>query len=56
MTQDQILGLVRHILTTSGGAAVAGGVATQDQMVAIVGGIVALAGAAWSYYAKRKAA
>lgn len=54
MTKEQILGLIRHILTTLGGSGIALGSATQDEITAIVGGVVALVGVVWSYLAPEK--
>lgn len=54
MSHDQILGIVRHVLTTVGGMVVAKGIVDEGTMTAIVGGAVALVGVIWSVVAKRK--
>lgn len=54
MLKEQVLGILRHILTSAGGAAVASGVVTQDQATSIIGGVVALVGVAWSIYSNRR--
>lgn len=55
MNQDQVLGLVRHLLTTLAGMAVAKGYADDSTATTIVGGAVALVGVVWSLVAKKKA-
>lgn len=55
MNKDQILGILRHLLTYAGGTLVTSGLGTQDQATAIVGGVVALAGIVWSVLQKKKA-
>jgi hypothetical protein len=52
---QEILGVARHVLTTAGGGLVANGYVTNDEMSAIVGGVLALAGVAWSIYQKHQA-
>lgn len=54
MNKEKILGLIRHILTTVGGSGLFAGYASQDEVTAIVGGVVALAGAIWSWLAPEK--
>jgi len=53
MTQDQILGIARHVLTTFGGILVSKGFIDESSMVALVGAVSTIAGIAWSLYAKR---
>ncbi len=48
-----LLGLFRHALTVAGGAAVSGGMLTQDDLTAAVGAIVTLAGLALSVFKNR---
>ena len=45
-------GYVRHALTTVGGAMVAKGAISNDNEIAIIGGILALLATAWSHFAK----
>jgi len=52
--KQEILGIVRHILTTFGGIVVANGHATQDEVSAIIGGVIAAVGIAWSLLDKKK--
>ena len=53
MNRAQLLGLVRHLLTAAGGGLSANGLASQDEVQQIIGGLVALAGVIWSYLEKR---
>lgn len=46
------LGFVRHALTAAGGSLAAGGYIGNDELTAIVGGLVAAAGLAWSVVEK----
>jgi hypothetical protein len=48
MNQDDVLGVVRHVLTTLGGALVADGVLSSSQLQDGVGAVVVIAGIAWS--------
>ena len=50
--KQSFLGFVRHALTTAGGAAVAGGVATDQELGIIVGGLVTAIGIVWSFVEK----
>ncbi len=47
-----LAGLVRHALTTLGGALVAGGYMQGSEVPALVGGGMVLAGALWSWWQK----
>lgn len=50
--KQSFLGFLRHVLTTAGGSAVAAGWIGDSDLVAVVGGIVVLAGVAWSFAEK----
>lgn len=54
--KDTVMGIIRHILTSVGGAVVATGYVGQDDYTAIVGGVVALIGVVWSVLDKKKTA
>lgn len=54
MTWDDIQGLVRHALTSAGGALVAQGYLGSDDLNTAVGALVALIGVAWSIWNKRQ--
>lgn len=51
--REEILGVIRHILTASGGALVTAGYATTDEMQLASGGVVAIVGIIWSVWSKR---
>ena len=50
-TQDRILGIVRHLLTTFGGVLVSKGTIDAGQLEIVAGGIIAIAGVVWSVMA-----
>jgi hypothetical protein len=54
MDQTEILGIVRHVLTTAGGALVANGYATSGQAQDAIGAIMVLIGLGWSLYQKQQ--
>lgn len=56
MSMEQILGVVRHILTFGGGFVVAKGWADEATIATIVGGIITVAGGVWSVWQKKAAA
>ena len=53
MTKEQFAGLVRTILSAGGGYFVGKGIIDNETMMAIVGAVVTLATAGWSYWAKK---
>lgn len=55
LSQDEILGIIRHVLTSAGGALVTTGWATNGQVQDAVGALMVLGGIAWSIYQKRTA-
>lgn len=48
------LGIIRHGLTTLGGALVTGGIATDTELATGVGAFVTILGLVWSWYRKWK--
>ncbi len=54
MNKEQVLGLVRHILTFVGGILVAKGLATETQSVELVGALATVIGGVWSILSKKK--
>ena len=52
--QAAILGVIRHVLTAAGGALVANGALTGDEVNTAVGAISALVGVMWSVLSKRQ--
>jgi hypothetical protein len=55
LTQEQVLGIVRHTLTFVGGIVIARGLVDETVVTEIIGGVVTLVGAIWSIVAKNKA-
>jgi len=55
LTQTQVLGIVRHILTFGGGILVAKGLLDDGMVAEISGAVITLIGAIWSIVAKNKA-
>jgi hypothetical protein len=53
--QDYLLSIVRHFLTTAAGGLIANGYLNSSQSQAIIGGICALIGVAWSLFQKYEA-
>lgn len=54
MLKKIVLGQVRHLLTTFGGAVVTAGVYTDQEWTVIAGAIPVVIGGLWSYFEKRK--
>jgi hypothetical protein len=52
---ESVWGIVRHILTTVGGALVTNGYVTDAQLETLVGAVVVLAGVTWSVIQKKRA-
>ena len=52
-TREQVLGILRHVLTFAGGLIVAKGVADAAMVETIVGSVATLIGAVWSIVAKK---
>lgn len=48
MSRDDILAILRHVLTTAGGALVTDGLISASQLQDGVGAVIVLAGIAWS--------
>jgi len=55
MTKDQILGVVRHLLTFFGGILVTKGLIDETLVTEIIGGLSTLIGAVWSFISKTPA-
>lgn len=49
---DIVMGLIRHTLTTAGGALVTQGVVSSTDLNTDVGAVMVVLGAAWSIYQK----
>jgi hypothetical protein len=52
MKKEQVLGIVRHILTFAGGVLVAKGIATEALSQELIGAVITLIGGIWSIVAK----
>jgi hypothetical protein len=55
MSQAEVLGIIRALLTSVGGGLVTSGVFTSAQWQEIVGALVVVAGGLWSWIQKRQA-
>jgi hypothetical protein len=56
MNIEKLSGIIRHILTFAGGWAVGKGYLEAEAVEAIIGGVVAVIGAVWSWKAKKSIA
>jgi len=54
MKKEEVLGIVRHILTFIGGVVVAKGIVNESQLLEISGAIMTIIGSVWSVADKRK--
>ena len=50
----QISGVIRHIITTAGGALVTQGVIDSEGLNTVAGAVVVIIGVVWSLIAKKK--
>jgi hypothetical protein len=54
MKKEEVLGIVRHLLTFIGGGVVAKGIVSDSQLFEISGSIMTIIGSIWSVADKRK--
>jgi hypothetical protein len=54
--RSMILGVIRHVLTTAGGALATQGTVSEDEVNTGIGAIITLIGIGWSVYEKRRKA
>lgn len=54
MNRDTVLGILRHLLTVSGGALAANGTVSSSELEQGIGAILTLVGIAWSIWNKRQ--
>jgi hypothetical protein len=54
MKQEQIMGIIRHVLTFVGGIVVAKGFADETFIMELTGGVITLVGGIWSIVSKIK--
>jgi hypothetical protein len=52
MTRENVLAIIRHLLTSAGGALVANGMLTATQLQDGVGAVIVLIGIGWSLFNK----
>lgn len=53
--KDQLLGIIRHVLTFVGGIIVAKGIIDEALLQEVVGGLMTIVGGVWSVVSKNKA-
>jgi len=53
LTKEQILGIVRHTLTTIGGVLIMKGLVDEAMVSEIIGGVLTLTGTIWSIIEKK---
>ena len=53
MTQEQFLGVVRHVLTAVGGILIAQGLVQDGMWTELTGAAMALVGGLWSVFSKK---
>lgn len=54
MNKDQLIGLLRHVLTFGGGFLVTSNVLDDVMLSELIGGVVSIVGVVWSIADKRK--
>jgi hypothetical protein len=54
LTKEQILGIIRHVLTFTGGFLVVKGYFDSTLLNELIGGVIALTGTVWSVIDKNK--
>lgn len=55
MSKEQVLGVIRHVLTFAGGFLVTKGIVDEGLVVEIVGGVITIVGGIWSVIDKKTA-
>lgn len=53
LTREQVLGIIRHVLTFAGAIVITKGLVDQGTVDMIIGSAVSLTGAIWSIVAKK---
>jgi hypothetical protein len=53
MNKEQVLGLLRHVLTFVGGIVIAKGLIDESLYTELVGGVATLVGTVWSIVSKK---
>lgn len=55
MNKDQVLGIIRHVLTFVGGILITKGIIDEATSVEAIGSLTTLIGTIWSVLSKKKA-
>lgn len=55
MTKEQVLGVIRHVLTFAGGFLVTKGLVDEGVVMEVVGAVTTIIGSVWSIVAKKNA-
>jgi hypothetical protein len=55
-TKEEIMGLIRHVLTTVGGILIAKGTIDEGMLTLLTGSILGIVGFVWSWTSKKKTA
>ncbi len=53
MNKDQVLGILRHVLTCVGGIVIAKGLIDESLYTELAGGVATLVGTVWSIVSKK---
>lgn len=53
MSKEQVMGVVRHVLTFGGGFVIAKGWASEADIATAVAALVSLVGVVWSFFDKK---
>jgi hypothetical protein len=53
MNKEQVLGILRHVLTFVGGIVIAKGLVDESLYTELVGGVMTLVGTVWSIVSKK---
>ena len=54
LSKEQVLGIIRHVLTFAGGIVLSQGLIDQALLNTVIGSSITLIGAIWSIVVKRK--
>jgi hypothetical protein len=53
MKQEQVLGIIRHVLTFVGGVLITKGLVDEVIAQEVIGGVMTLVGSVWSIFSKK---
>lgn len=54
MTKEQVVGVIRHVITFVGGILVVKGILDETMVQEVLGGVLGLVGTVWSIVDKKK--